>query len=82
MTDRVTLKLWLHREEGDAWVCSASGIGAGTFLPKSEIAIEEGHPVPTMLPVGPVRVELPRWLARDRGLVDTPAEGQGSLFDA
>lgn len=74
------LKLWLHREERDAWLVSRAGVGAGVYLPKSEIAIEAGHPVPLMTPVGPVSVELPAWLAADRGLITADNSQQGNLF--
>jgi hypothetical protein len=75
------LMLWLHREEADAWLVSLSGVGSGVFLPKSQIAIEAGHPVPVMQPVGPVAIELPAWLAQRERLVVEREEGQGSLFD-
>lgn len=77
---RLVLNLWLHREERDAWLVSRSGVGAGRFLPKSEIDIEDGHPVPVLGAVGPVRVSLPDWLAEKEGLSEAKAEGQGSLF--
>lgn len=79
--ERKTLPIWLHREEADAWLVSLSGVGAGVFVPKSEIAIEEGHPVPTLMPVGPVKVEMPVWLAREKGLWAPPDPNQGSLFE-
>lgn len=90
--DRITLRLYLHRDERDAWLVSLSGVGAGVYLPKSEIEIEgmsappsgPAQPVggPSRLhgPVGPVNVELPRWLAEDRGLVSQADEKQGSLW--
>jgi len=78
----IVLDLRLHREERDAWLVSRSGVGAGRFLPKSEIEIEDGHPVPLLhgSPVGPVRVRLPDWLAEKEGLAEVKAEGQGDLF--
>lgn len=76
----VRAKLWLHREERDAWLVSRSGLGAGVFVPKSQLVLEPGHPVPTLTPVGPLDVELPDWLAEEKGLVDVKAEGQGDLF--
>lgn len=75
------LRLWLHREERDAWLVSRFGVGAGVFLPKSEIEIEPGHPVPVLQPVGPVSIEVPEWLALDRGLIEPAAHpDQGALF--
>jgi len=76
----ITLKLWLHREERDAWLVSVGGLGAGVYLPKSEIAIEQGHAVPVLAPVGPIAIELPEWLADDRGLRNRPDINQGDLF--
>lgn len=80
MADRITISLWLHREEADAWLCSRGGVGAGVYLPKSEISIEPGHPVPDFGPVGPVKVDVPRWLAEREGLVRTDDVNQGALF--
>ncbi len=80
---QIVLDLWLHREERDAWLVSRSGVGAGRFLPKSEIEIEDGHPFPMLhgSPVGPVQVRVPDWLAEKEGLSEREAEGQqGSLF--
>lgn len=74
------LSLWLHREERDSWLVSRSGLGAGVYLPKTQIALEDGHPLPLAGPVGPVRVVLPDWLAEDRGLLDREDEAQGGLF--
>lgn len=78
--DPLVLRLWLHREEADAWLVSTAGVGAGSYLPKTEISIEDGHPVPVMMPVGPVKVTVPRWLAADRGLWSPPDPNQSSLF--
>lgn len=76
----VRAKLWLHREEGDAWLVSRSGVGAGVFVPKSLLVLEVGHEVPVFGPVGPLDVELPDWLAEEKGLIDVKVEGQGDLF--
>ncbi len=91
----VRAKLWLHREERDAWLVSRTGLGAGVFVPKSQLALEPGHPVPVFAgssaprsgaanlfggPVGPLDVELPDWLAEEKGLIDVKVEGQGDLF--
>ncbi len=76
----MNLKLWLHREERDAWLVSRGGVGAGVYLPKSEIAIEAGHPVPVLGPVGPVTVEVPRWLAEREGFAEASDPAQASLF--
>ena len=76
----VHAKLWLHREERDAWLVSRGGLGAGVFVPKSQLVLEAGHQVPVMAPVGPVDAELPDWLAEEKGLVDVKVEGQGDLF--
>lgn len=76
----VRAQLYLHREEHDAWLVSRSGVGAGVFVPKSQLVLEAGHPVPTLVPVGPVHCELPDWLAAEKGLVDAKVEGQGDLF--
>jgi len=76
----VPVKLWLHREEGDAWLVSRTGVGAGVFVPKSQLVLEVGHPVPVFSPVGPLDVELPDWLAAEKGLTTKKVEGQGDLF--
>lgn len=78
--DRITLKLWLHRDETDAWLVSLGGIGAGVWLPKSEITLEPDHPVPVLGPVGPVEISMPIWLADKRSLRVTTGPEQGSLF--
>lgn len=77
---QITVRLWLHREEGDAWLVSRGGVGAGVFVPKSQLRLEPGHPVPVLAPVGPVDAELPDWLAEDKGLIDVKVDGQGDLF--
>ncbi len=77
---QVTLKLWLHRDVGDAWLVSRGGLGAGVFVPKSQLVLEAGHAVPTLVPVGPVAAEMPGWLAEEKGLIDVKVEGQGDLF--
>jgi len=76
----VPVKLWLHRDVGDAWLVSRGGVGAGVFVPKSQLVLEDGHPLPLLAPVGPVAAEMPDWLAEDKGLVDVKFEGQGDLF--
>jgi hypothetical protein len=74
----VTLRLWLHREEKDAWLVSLTGIGAGVWLPKSEIVVPDDAIGGLS---GAVAVDMPDWLAEQKGLRSAPAEGQGSLFD-
>lgn len=56
----------------DAAVLVSTGVGS-VWLPRSQVAIERGM-------FGALRVTLPAWLARDKGLVGEPADGQGSLF--
>jgi hypothetical protein len=75
----IPVRLYLHREEDDAWLVSRGSVGAGVFAPKSQLVLEAGHPVPTLMPVL-VDAELPDWLAREKGLVDVKVEGQGDLF--
>lgn len=77
---QTTVRLWLHREETDAWLVSRGGVGAGVFVPKSLLVLEVGHAVPLWGPVGPVSVEMPDWLAEEKGLIDGKVEGQGDLF--
>jgi len=77
---QTTVRLWLHREETDAWLVSRGGVGAGVFVPKSLLVLEVGHPVPVFAPVGPVSGEMPDWLAEEKGLIDGKVEGQGDLF--
>lgn len=76
----VPVKLWLHREAGDAWLVSRGGVGAGVFVPKSQMVLEVGHPMPVMAPVGPVSVEMPAGIAEEKSLIDVKVEGQGDLF--
>jgi len=76
---QITVRLWLHREEGDAWLVSRGGVGAGVFVPKSQLRLEPGHPAPVFGAVQ-VDVEMPDWLAEEKGLIDVKVEGQGDLF--
>ncbi len=76
------LMLWLHREEADAWLVSRAGVGAGVYLPKSQIVLPPpGHPVPLAGPVGPVAIEVADWLAARERLVreDDPAQWELGL---
>jgi len=75
----VAAKLWLHREERDAWLVSRNGVGAGVFVPKSLLELEPGHPMPVFAPVT-IDARLPDWLAEEKGLIDVKVEGQGDLF--
>jgi hypothetical protein len=78
----ITLRLWLHREEPDAWLVSRSGIGAGEWLPKSQVAVpEEVHAL--VLgdgPRGPFEIDVPEWLAVKKGLMHAPDGRQAVLF--
>lgn len=73
----ITLRLWLHREEKDAWLVSLAGVGAGVWLPKSEIVVPEDAVGGLN---GAVQVELPEWLAESKGLRSAADDRQESLF--
>ena len=76
----IRIDLWLHRDQGDAWLMSRSGVGQGTYVPKSAVVLEEGHPVPTLMPVGPIRCEIDRGFGELKGLVEVKDERQGEMF--
>lgn len=75
--DLITLRLWLHRAKADAWLVSTDGVGAGVWLPRAEVRVPEDALGGLS---GAVPVELPRWLALDRGLLVEDDERQGEMF--
>jgi len=75
--DRVKVWLCIHRDDGDAWLVSRDGVGAGTYLPKSQVDVADGASVGFRVRE---EFEMPNWLAMDRGFVAKADEGQGSLL--
>lgn len=74
---RIPLRLWLHREERDAWLVSLSGIGAGEWLPKSLIDVPDGAVGGLN---GPVEVMVEQWAAEDRRLATRGDGDEPGLF--
>lgn len=76
----IELKLWLHREQGDAWLVSASGVGAGVYVPKSSVDWLEPLRLPTLAPEGPFAARLDRAIGESKGLVQRPDPNQAEMF--
>lgn len=77
---RVPVRLYLHRDQGDAWLVSGSGVGAGIFVPKSSIEWKDAVRMPTLAPEGPFAAEIDRNMGELKGLVTRPDPNQGDLF--
>lgn len=73
-TDSVTLVMTLHREDGQGLRVSLDGDErTAVVLPKSQVRVEAGAG-------RAVRVTMPMWLARDRNLLSTTDDRQGSFL--
>lgn len=78
--EQLVLQLWLHRSEPDAVLVSVGGVGAGEWLPCSQIVMPEGAAPAALGPGGPFDFVVPRWLAEKHRLAAERDDRQGELL--
>lgn len=77
---RIAIQLWLHREQGDAWLVSANGVGAGVYVPKAALDWPGDMRPAAMGASGPWDALIDAGIAETKGLVSLPDPNQTEMF--